>query len=383
MEHPDRIGSPDSLVSDDQEPKHFGSGWISGVLSLVFGAIGLLAVVCFHYPEFLTMPELRPIYPVPYVRLLLQLILISSFTLGAISIYLRRSKSIGGIGILLTLIAAMFGGSRVPVDGELVEGPFLGLDWFLLNLIAFSLIFVPLELLFPHRRTQPIFRTYWKTDLAYFFVSAVFVQLTSVLTLMPAVMFFEWAVHPGLRSLVGGQPYLLQFIEILLVADLAQYWIHRLFHSVPMLWRFHAIHHSAESMDWLAGSRIHLLDIALTRGLAYIPIYLLGFSMAPLFVYIIFVSIYATYIHSNFRVEFGPVRWLLVTPRFHHWHHTSDLAFADKNFAVHLPVLDCLFGTYYMPPKEWPSAYGVAEGTVPPSGFFAQLIYPFRRKKKA
>jgi len=382
MEDSYPISSQDSLPPEYGEPKHFGSGWISGVLSVVLGAIGLLAVVCFHYPELMTMPELRPLYPVPYIRLLLQTILLASFAFGAISIYLRRSKSIGGIGILLTLIAAMFGGSRVPIDGELTDGPFLGLDWFLLNLIAFSLIFVPLELLFPQRRTQPIFRTFWKTDLAYFFVSAIFIQLTSVLTLKPAVLFFEWAVHPGLRAWVGGQPYLLQFLEILLLADLAQYWVHRLFHSVPMLWRFHAIHHSAESMDWLAASRIHLVDIAITRSVSYIPIFLLGFSELPLFAYIIFVSIYATFIHSNFRLQFGPLRWVLVTPGFHHWHHTSDLGFADKNFAVHLPVLDRLFGTYYLPISDWPAAYGVTSDAVPPSGFFAQLVYPFRSRNK-
>src|SRR5687768_12036717 len=115
MEHSDPISSQDLLLTDDQSQKHFGSGWISGALSVVLGAIGLLAVVCFHYPQLLTMPELRALYPVPYIRALLQLILISSFALGAISIYLRRSKSIGGIGILLTLIATMFGGSRVPI----------------------------------------------------------------------------------------------------------------------------------------------------------------------------------------------------------------------------------------------------------------------------
>ena len=379
MEAHDPVNSPSSAVED---PKHFGTGWISGVLSCVLGAIGLLAVFCFHYPQILTMPELRALYPVPYIRVLLQLILIASFGLGVLSIYLRRDKSIGGIGILLTLIAVMFGGSRVPVDGELVDGPFLGLDWFLLNLIAFSLIFVPLELLFPYRRNQPIFRTFWKTDLAYFFVSAVFVQLAAVLTLKPAVLFFDWASHPGLRSFIGGQPYVVQFLEILLIADLTQYWIHRLFHSVPVLWRFHAIHHSAETMDWLAGSRLHFVDIAVTRSIAYIPIFILGFSEAPLFAYIIFVSVYATFIHSNFRLEFGPARWLLVTPRFHHWHHTSDLTHADKNFAVHLPILDRLFGTHYLPAMEWPTAYGVTDGGVPPSGFFAQLAYPFRKKVK-
>ncbi len=367
-------------VQTDDQPKHFGTGWISGVLSTCLGAIGLLAVLCFHYPELLTMPELRAMYPVPFVRVLLFIILTASFVLGGISIYLRRSRSIGGIGIALTLVAVMFGGSSVPVDGELRNGPFLGLDWFLLNIIAFSVVFVPIEHLFPLRREQAIFREFWKTDLAYFFVSHLFVQFVTIVTLKPAMVFFAWATIPAVRSFVGGQHYIIQFIGIMIIADLTQYWVHRAFHSIPILWRFHAVHHSAERMDWLAGSRLHLVDIAVTRALSYLPIYLLGFAEGPLFAYIVFVSFHATFIHSNFRFDFGPLKWLFATPRFHHWHHTSDLTFADKNFAVHIPVLDRLFGTYYLPDKRWPEAYGVSGDDVPSSGFFAQLVFPFRGK---
>jgi len=376
-----RLSPLDGLAAAGSEPKNVGSGWISGVLSCVLGSIGLLAVACFHFPEILTMPELRSLYPVPYIRALLQFILVSSFVLGVISIYLRRSKSIGGIGILLTLTAALFGGSRVPIDGELASGPFLGLDWFLLNIIAFSVIFVPLELLFPYRREQPIFREFWKTDLAYFFVSHVFIQVITILTLKPAVVFFDWTTYPAIRSFLGSQYFVVQFIGILVVADMTQYWVHRLFHSVPRLWKFHAVHHSAQTMDWLAGSRLHLVDIAVTRALSYVPIYWLGFSEGALFAYIVFVSIHATFIHSNFRVDFGPLKWLIATPRFHHWHHTSDPAVLDKNFAVHLPFIDKIFGTYYFPRSAWPTAYGVTDADLPPSGFFAQLAYPFRSER--
>src|SRR5688572_15109839 len=110
MDSPDQRDSQNSTDSAEVIPKHLGTGWISGVLSVLLGFIGLLAVFCFHYPQLLTMPELRTLYPVPYIRALLQLILIVSFGLGVLSIYLRREKSIGGIGILLTLIAALFGG---------------------------------------------------------------------------------------------------------------------------------------------------------------------------------------------------------------------------------------------------------------------------------
>ena len=96
-------------------------------------------------------------------------------------------------------------------------------------------------------------------------------------------------------------PAAVQFVAILAVTDFTQYWIHRAFHRVPALWRIHAIHHSAETMDWLAGSRLHLVDVAVTRGLTYVPIYVLGFAEGPLFAYVAFVSIQATFIHANVR----------------------------------------------------------------------------------
>ena len=361
----------------DEQPKTFGHGWISGTLSVTLGAIGLGAVLCFHYPWVLTMPELREVYPIPYVRALLHLILVSSFVLGVVSIILRRSKFAGLTGIGLTLVAAFLGGSQVPIDGEMIDGPFLGLDWFLLNLIAFSLLFIPLEQLFPKRAEQPILRPSWRTDMTYFFVSHVLVQLTSILTLKPAMIFFSWAASAQIQAWVASMPFVLQFFGVLIVADLTQYWVHRLFHSIPFLWCFHAVHHSAESMDWLAGSRLHLVDIAVTRGLSYIPIYLLGFAEAPVFAYIIFVSVHATLIHSNLRFEFGPLRWLVATPQFHHWHHTAELDHIDKNFSVHLPFLDRLFGTYYLPKGLWPSSYGVAGTTTESKGYLGQLVAPF------
>ena len=144
-----------------------------------------------------------------------------------------------------------------------------------------------------------------------------------------------------------------------LVADFTQYWVHRTFHAVSLLWRFHAIHHSAEEMDWLAGSRLHLLDVILTRGLTYVPIFVLGFSESALMVYVVLVAAQATFIHANVRWEFRPVRRLVATPAFHHWHHSAEREAVDKNFAVHTPVWDMLFGTYYLPDR-WPAAMASA-----------------------
>lgn len=368
------------FVTRTVEPTTFGSGWLSGVLSAALGLIGLGAVLCFQFPELLTTPEARALYPLPWVRGLLHLVLVAAFVLGVLSLALRRNKALGTVGVVCTLAAALLGGSRVPADGELAQGPFLGLDWFLLNLILYSGVFIPLERLFARRPEQGVFRASWRTDLTYFFVSALLVQVTTILTLKPAMVFFDWAALPAVQGLVRGLPGVAQFALLILVADFTQYWVHRAFHAVPALWRFHAVHHSAEQMDWLAGSRLHLVDVAVTRGLTYVPIYVLGFADGPLFAYLVVVSAQATFIHANVRFTFRPLRYVVATPQFHHWHHAADAEAVDKNFAVHLPLLDVLFGTAHLPDR-WPAAYGISGGTPPPEGYWRQVLWPFRSRR--
>jgi sterol desaturase/sphingolipid hydroxylase (fatty acid hydroxylase superfamily) len=234
---------------------------------------------------------------------------------------------------------------------------------------------VPLEQLFA-RLPQRVLRRGWTTDLAHFAMSHLLVQVTVLFTLMPAAIFFRWAVHPAIQGAVAAQPLLLQFAEIIVVADLSEYAVHRLFHAVPWLWRFHAVHHSSEVMDWLAGSRMHLVDAVVTRALAFVPLYVLGFSPPAVYAYLVFVSFHAVFVHANVRFRFGRLAQVVGTPQFHHWHHAAEREAVDRNFAVHLPVIDRVFGTYYMPPGRWPRAYGIAGSPVPPD-YPRQLVYPF------
>jgi lathosterol oxidase len=131
-------------------------------------------------------------------------------------------------------------------------------------------------------------------------------------------------------------------------------------------------------MDWLAGSRLHLVDAVVTRALAFVPLYVLGFSDGPVFAYVALVSIQATFIHANVRFDFGRLAWVVATPRFHHWHHGAEREAIDKNFAVHLPVIDVLFGTAHLPADRWPVSYGLAHDSVP-DGYVNQLVEPFKR----
>lgn len=367
---------------ETKEPIAFGHGWISGFLSALLGVVGLGAVLCFHFPDLLTMPRLRAYYPVPYLRAALHLVLVASFLLGIVSVCLRRNKALGVIGMTLTLVAALLGGSRVPLTGELTDGPFLGLDWFLLNLIVYSALYIPLERFFAKHPEQPTFRPQWRVDLTYFFLNTLLIQVTTLLTMKPAMVLFDWARVPAVEQVVSQLPLVIQIPAVLLVADFTQYWVHRAFHSVPFLWRFHAIHHSAEALDWLAGSRLHLVDAVVTRALTYIPIYILGFSEVALYVYVVVVVVQATFIHANVRWEFPGIRRFVATPAFHHWHHAAEPQAVDKNFSVHSPLWDWLFGTLYMPGR-WPNKYGLSGPSDVPSSWALQFVYPFWRRTRS
>jgi lathosterol oxidase len=205
------------------------------------------------------------------------------------------------------------------------------------------------------------------------------IQILSFLVLLPATQAVKYLGIPALQHLIDRMPWLLQFLLAVVVADTAEYFIHLALHKVPFLWRFHAVHHSSKALDWIAGSRSHFVDDTLVRGFILVPL-MFGFSQSIIFAYLIFVTLHATWTHCNF----GPnAKWLekfLVMPRYHHWHHTSQKEGIDKNFAIHFPWIDRIFGTYYYP-DEWPERYGLDGEEIAPS-FFWQTIDPFTGRKR-
>jgi len=358
---------------------HFGEGKISGVLSVFLGWLALAAVVALHFPQYLSTPDLRASYPMDFIRLLIDVVLYSALGLGVISLILSQRKTRGLLGGALALLAFALGGSGVEVEGALpATGRSLGLDWFLLSIFFLAVIFIPVERLF-WRVRQRIFRGGWRTDVTHFAVSHLMVQVTVLATMLPATLFFHWAVADTLQASVAAQPIWLQVIEAMFVADLFAYVAHRMFHEIPFLWRFHAIHHSSELMDWLASSRLHVVDIVVTRAFGFIPLYVLGFSPLAIAGYLTWASFQGILNHANVRFGFGWFRYLLVTPQFHHWHHSARTY--NRNFAAHLPVIDWIFGTYHLPANEWPEEYGIVGNPVP-NGYLKQLFYPVVREEE-
>jgi len=354
-----------------------GEGRISGALAIVFGSISFGGVLCFLFPEFLTTPEFRAQYDVEALRRVLAACMFVAFGFALRSLMANQSKQAGLIGGGLTLLALALGGAGVET-GEVAGPPvYLSLDYLLLSLIAMALVFVPLELFFPKHTEQTKFHPEWKTDLAYFVIAHLFVQGVAVLSQEPVWALFGGAGFEELRGMVSSLPYVAQVFLAVLIADLFQYGTHRLFHSVPYLWRFHAVHHSTRSMDWLAGSRLHVIDVIATRMMVYLPLYVLGFDQGVLVSYVAIVATHAVMNHTNTRLPYGPLEHLIVSPRIHHWHHSTEERAHNKNYAVHFPWIDKLFGTYYAPRGEWPEAVGLDDAAFP-VGYVRQLLYPFR-----
>lgn len=252
------------------------------------------------------------------------------------------------------------------------------------KLLLVMAVFVPLERVFA-ARTQKTFRRAFLTDLAWYVVGGVLPKLLLVLPLSLLALALHSAVPGSFYGFMATLPGALRLALALVVGEIGFYWAHRLMHEVPALWRFHAIHHSAEEMDWLVNTRAHPIDIVFGRLAGLAPIYILGLAqpaggkldLVPV-LFALIGSMWGFFIHANVKWRLGWLEWVVASPAFHHWHHTNDGPdVIDKNYASMLPWIDRLFGTHYLP-ASLPKAYGI-EGPMPDS-LAGQLMYPLRRE---
>lgn len=212
---------------------------------------------------------------------------------------------------------------------------------------------------------------------------------TAILS-VPTAMLALFARHvlpDGLLIAMARMPFLVHALIGLVVGDIGYYWGHRFSHEIRFLWRFHAIHHSAEDLDFMVHTRAHPLDIVFTHFCGIVPLYLLGLSGPTadtggsliVILYMLTSIFWGVFIHANLRWNLGPFQWIASTPKFHHWHHTKTGAI-NRNYAALFPWIDMLFGTLHLP-KRWPKSYGIK--TKMPASLPEQLLYPFLRAKPA
>jgi sterol desaturase/sphingolipid hydroxylase (fatty acid hydroxylase superfamily) len=222
------------------------------------------------------------------------------------------------------------------------------------------------------------------TDILYWFLIPLMARFVRIgLMVMGAAMLFN--IH-GTEALINFYddgfgplamlPLWAQALTFLVVSDFLTYWTHRAFHRVE-LWKYHAIHHSSEDLDWISAARFHPVNIFLGTVLVDVALLLAGISPNVMLWVGPFTTATSAMVHANLNWTFGPFKYVLASPVFHRWHHTAADRGGSSNFAGTFPIWDLMFGTFYMPENEMPDAYGVADQHFP-VGFGGQMLYPFR-----
>jgi sterol desaturase/sphingolipid hydroxylase (fatty acid hydroxylase superfamily) len=250
-------------------------------------------------------------------------------------------------------------------------------------LAVLALVFVPLERLFALRPAKA-WRAGIVNDLGYYFLSSLLPAAALALPMALLATALQRLMPAGWLDWAAALPFWARFALALVVAEFGTYWGHRWSHEVPFLWRFHALHHSPEHMDWLVNSRAHPVDMVFVRLCGLVPLYVFGLARPAgggtdfAIVTALLTTFWGFLIHANLRWRFGPIEQLLATPAFHHWHHTRT-EHINRNYAAMFPWMDRLFGTLYLPRREWPAAYGI--DTPMADGLGSQLIEPLTKTR--
>lgn len=243
----------------------------------------------------------------------------------------------------------------------------------LASLAVLVVMFVPLERVFPARPDQRILRPALGLDFCFFFGQYLVWNAVAVFVAHRASAWIGGHLE-GPRVFFAAQPFWIQAVLVVLLGDLCVYGYHRACHRFDFLWRFHAVHHTSEHLDWVAAHREHPVDGVLTQLATNLPALALGFSPRMLAGYIMFRGAWAIFIHSNARLPLGPLKWLFGAPELHHWHH-ARLERTAHNFANIAPLLDVIFGTHHCPEED--EAYDLGVPFATPKSYLGLLLAPF------
>lgn len=262
-------------------------------------------------------------------------------------------------------------------------------DNYFYGLVAISFLVWILELLFPWRKNQPIFRKGFWLDLFYLFFNFFLLNLILLVALSNVTeMFFN-----DLLSLIGLQLTSIQLFSLsdlskplalllfFIISDFIQWNTHRLLHTIPFLWKIHKTHHSVKEMGFAAHFRYNWMEPIVYKTILYIPLMLIGgFSLDDVFI-VHFISIAIGHLnHANLGWDYGIFMYIFNNPKMHIWHHSKILPNKNGiNFGISLSTWDYLFKTSFIPTDGRDIELGFEDEKDFPSTFVNQELYPFKK----
>ena len=270
----------------------------------------------------------------------------------------------------------------------------MDLNWenYFYGLILISLIVWALEVIFPWRKNQSLFREDFWLDTFYMFFNFFLLNLIVLIALSNAAasLFNDTLGIVGLSIAnfqfleINKLPFIARIFIFFITIDFVQWWIHRLLHRVEFLWNFHKVHHSVKQMGFAAHLRYHWMEPVVYNSLKYIPLAIIGGFSAQDVAFVHFFNIAIGHLnHANINWNYGWLKYVLNNPRMHIWHHSKELPEERKygvNFGLTLSIWDYIFKTNYVPHSGRDIELGFKGDEDFPKGFIQQEIYPLGKR---
>ncbi len=236
-------------------------------------------------------------------------------------------------------------------------------------LLAVVLLLV-LERKMPYRKGLPFFREGLFVDLFWYtLVQSYFLQI-----LIFGFIIAPLAAHFGTRfNLVSSWPVAAQVGFFVITHDFYIYWFHRFQHNSAFFWRTHEAHHSGKHVDWLAGSRSHIVEIIINQTIEFAPIILLGANPIVVPIKALIDAVWGMYIHANIDVKSGKLQYVINGPEMHLWHHADHEEVYYANFSTKFAFWDWMFGTAFLPKDRKPERWGLPYAY--PKDYFSQHAF--------
>ena len=257
------------------------------------------------------------------------------------------------------------------------------------GLILISLLVWGLEIAFPWRKNQSVFRKdFWLDAFYMFFNFFVFAIFISGFYKLLELFFTDIGIKTTSLAIVDTSdwPMWLQLLVFFIVLDFVQWFTHVLLHKYPALWKYHQIHHSVKEMGFAAHLRYHWMENIFYKPLKTIGVMVLG-GFEPEQAYIVhFIAITIGHLnHANVKITWGPLKYIFNNPVMHLYHHAYTLPTGSYgvNFGISLSLWDYIFKTNYIPEESGTVEIGFPGDEHIPKGFMGQVTHGFKKDRAA